>query len=191
MQLLCQGCGAPLPPEALRNVVVCEFCGGTEAPKPRVIQSVVERVVVIETAAAANVFHCPRCGGAMDEIRAGVLRVCTKCGGAWVDRGTVERLSRQRDDDLVSAARRGVGLFAPRDRDHRPMIGCPICAAVLERRALGEHGDAYDVCGAHGAFFDHGELKKFVDQETERRAGTIDESDAAAAGLGGWRWPWS
>ena len=30
-----------------------------------------------------------------------------------------------------------------------------------------------------------------VDAETERRAGTIDESDAKAAGLGGWRWPWS
>jgi len=169
---------------------VCTFCGGTEAPAPRVIEQVVERVVVIETA-TGNTFPCPRCGGALEEIRKDVLRVCAKCGGAWVAHATVERLTRERDDDLVNAARLGVGAFAPRDRDRRPTVGCPICGVALDRRPLGEYGDAYDVCGAHGAFFDHQELKKFVDQEAERRAGTVDESDTLAAGIGGWRWPWS
>lgn len=190
MQLLCQRCGAPLPPNAARDVVVCEFCGGTDAPAPRVVESIVERVVVVEAAAGASV-HCPRCGGDLAEIRRDVLRVCSTCGGAWVDAATVERLTRQRDEDLVREARRGIGPFAPRDRDKRPKLGCAFCTNVLERRPLGELGDAYDVCTTHGAFFDHEELRKFVDAETARRAGTIDESDAKAAGLGGWRWPWS
>jgi Zn-finger nucleic acid-binding protein len=190
MQLACERCGAPLPAEAVRDVVVCTFCGGTAAPAPRVVEQVVERLVVVEAKPGSEV-ACPRCGGALNEIRRDVLRVCASCGGAWVDAATVERLTRERDDDLVHAARRGIGAFAPRDRDKRPMLSCSFCGTALERRPLGELGDAYDVCRTHGAFFDHQELRKFVDAETERRAGTIDESDAKAAGLGGWRWPWS
>jgi hypothetical protein len=189
MQILCQRCGAPLPPRAAHDVVACAFCGGTQAPAPRVIESVVERVVVVEAAPGTQI-ACPRCGGVLAEIRPDVLRVCSTCGGAWVDATTVERLTRERDDDLVRAARRGIGPFAPRDRDRRPKLSCSFCSGPLERKPLGELGDAYDVCTTHGAFFDHEELRKFVDAETERRAGTIDESDAKAAGLG-WRWPWS
>lgn len=190
MQLLCSRCGAPLPRSASHETVTCAFCGGTEAPAPRVIESVVERVVVVETE-RKDAPSCPRCGAAMQDPRVGAsVLLCDRCRGLWVDPPTLERLRRQRDDDLVDEVRRATGAFAPRDRDRRPRVGCPFCERALERHPLGGSVESYDVCPEHGAFFDYGELRTFVDAEAERRAGEVDERDVSAAGIGGWRWPW-
>ena len=190
--LLCERCGGPLPRTGAREVVTCTFCGTSAAPPPAVVEKIVERVQVVEARAGSEV-HCPRCGGALRDTgttRAS-LRVCRSCGGAWVDTRTVERLTRERDDDLVDLARRSVGAFAPKDRDRRPLLSCPHCGAALRRQPLGQGAESSDVCATHGAFFDHGELKTFVDAEAERRAGVVGDDDVVSAGIGGWRWPWS
>lgn len=192
MQLLCTRCGAPLPKSATYETVTCAFCGGTEAPAPRVVESVRERVLVVEATPRA-VVSCPRCGGAMQDPRVGAnVLMCERCRGIWIDPPTLERLRRQRDDQLVNEIRLAVGAFAPRDQNRRPHVACPTCQRVLERLPLSATSvESYDVCPEHGAFFDYGELRTFVDGEAERRAGPVDEGDVAAAGLGGWRWPWS
>ena len=172
-------------------MVTCLFCGGSTAPAPRVI----ERVVVVESGAeAGDQWGCPRCGNAMHDagVAGASLLVCSRCGGSWVDPATFERLGRERDDRLPDAARRAIGIFAPKDHDWRTALACPGCRATLRRLPLGESDEHYDVCEAHGAFFDHGELAAFIAAETERRAGAVTDDDLAAAGItrGGWRWPW-
>lgn len=191
MELVCSRCGAPLPGAVIDRAVTCAYCGANEAPRPRVVEKLVERVKVVE--AVGGGLRCPRCGGALADAgyARDPVRVCQPCGGVWLEPAAIERLTRERDDDLVNAARLAVGAFAPRTRDRRPFLGCPFCARLLERRPLGELGEAYDVCPAHGTFFDHGELRTFVEAETARRAGAVDADDVRAAGIGGWRWPWS
>jgi ribosomal protein L37AE/L43A len=192
--LLCARCGGPLPRAAANEVVTCSFCGTSAAPGPRVVEKIIERVQIVEVEARAEKhLPCPRCGGALHEpgtLRGGSLWVCRPCGGAWVDPATLERLTRERDDDFVDFMRRSIGLFQPPGRDRRARLTCPFCQSTMVRKAIGETADDYDVCEQHGVFFDFGELRAFVDHETARRVGTIDDTDLSRAGLG-WRWPWS
>lgn len=195
--LICERCGGPLPKEAARAAVACTYCGTVSTPAPAVIEKVVERVRVVE--GEGRGVHCPRCGGLMHDARTervrartSALLVCRGCGGTWLDPASVERITRQLDDDLLNAARLGVGAFAPPSRDRRAQLECPFCRAALARHTLGESGQSYDVCGTHGTFFDDGELRVFYDAEIARRTGEVSEDDVAAAGVSrGWRWPWS
>lgn len=189
-----------MPPESAERAMTCTFCGVTTVPPPKIVERVVEivrplipggRETFLEQFKA---FLCPRCSKAMGDADApdAKLRVCKPCGGAWVDPTTLERLRNERDSSLADVARRAVGLLAPRNQDRRRVMACPECREPLQRLPFGQDFEAYDVCEAHGAFFDFGELGAFIAAETERRSGPVDDGDLENAGLkGSWRWPWT
>lgn len=89
---------------------------------------------------------------------------CRRCGGAWFGAeearhvlalGELAEVARI-IDDTSDAKRVGDGLRTCRD-----------CSAILTPRTLraptGGRGFVVDVCAAHGAWFDRGELQKAVE----------------------------
>ena len=115
------------------------------------------------------------------------MRGCTQCGGVWLSRVEVERLTRERDDELAKASWRAFGVVAmlsPRG-DNRARLTCPECGSALTRAEIPETIYEIDVCAAHGTWFDRGELPAFVDSWSQRRAGDISDEDLHAAGLPG------
>jgi Zn-finger nucleic acid-binding protein len=185
--LTCPRCGAPLSPGADRNATVCSYCGATAMPPPKVVA--VERVMVIAPTgdSAQGALMCPRCALALRDVRSdeSVLHGCTSCGGVWLDRAVVERLSRARDPDLERAAGRILGLMRPPPGLRDPLICCPVCAAPLRRTEIANSVSQIDVCDAHGTWFDRNEVVTFAEASAEARAGEVSEDDLRAAGVGG------
>lgn len=112
---------------------------------------------------------CPRCDGVAltdDE--------CSRCQGAWYDRGELER-----------------AIIAPAPPEHTPQtalptryLKCPVCAAIMtprnwERRS----GVIVDVCTAHGAWLDGGELSRLRVWAASARRERGPSADAEAARL--------
>jgi Zn-finger nucleic acid-binding protein len=174
------------------RAVVCPFCGETTVPAPRTIERVVERLVVIApeaTGAEPAGPRCPRCAVALRAFQEGrsMLRGCRECGGIWMARVDVERLSRVHDPDVGNAARLALGvasLLSPR-RDERPLVSCPECGEALRRERVPETRVEVDVCATHGTWFDRGEVSAFSEGHSRVRAGDIDEDDLRAAGIPG------
>ena len=189
--LACPKCGGSLPLDAARNAVSCPFCGETVVPAPRVIERVVERIVVktAEGVTPTDGPHCPRCAGPMRDVAVGkaTMRGCTQCGGVWLARAEVERLGRERDDDLAKASWSAFGIpamLAPRG-NNRALITCPECGVATRRSEIPNTVHEIDVCAAHGTWFDRGELPTFIDEQSKARAGELSDEDLAAAGLPG------
>ena len=174
--LKCGHCGAPLPAEAARVEATCAYCGTTSSPAPRVVERVVERVLVVPATGApvpaAVVVHCPRCGNAFTEGRLREHRIlgCQTCGGVFLEKPAVALLERHRDEELLQAVLRTLRILMPFRTDRRPALSCPHCQQKLERRDLGESGHAVDICSPHGVFFDRGEVTAFAEFLAERRA---------------------
>src|SRR5688572_31790080 len=103
--LVCQKCGGPLGPEAHHRVVTCTFCGTSAVPAPKVVERVVDRVIVATPVAGdGGGLRCPRCAAGLHERRSSrndVARMCLGCGGVWLENATVERLMKQRDDEFA------------------------------------------------------------------------------------------
>lgn len=82
---------------------------------------------------------------------------CMRCGAVFVDRGTLESLTRARELDA------GVHVEGARPAQ-RPIAevryrGCPECGALMNRRNFGQRsGVIVDVCKEHGVWFDADEL---------------------------------
>jgi Zn-finger nucleic acid-binding protein len=189
--LACPKCGGSLPLDAARNAVSCPFCNETVVPAPRVIERVVERIVVktAEGAAPSSGPACPRCAGAMRDATVGkaTLRGCTACGGIWLRRAEVDRLTRERDDELAKESWKAFGvvaLLSPRG-NNRALISCPECGAATKRAEIPNTVYEIDVCPAHGTWFDRGELTAFIDEWSKTRAGELSDEDLQAAGLPG------
>ncbi|MCA9688642.1 MAG: zf-TFIIB domain-containing protein [Myxococcales bacterium] len=134
--------------------------------------------------AARGALRCPGCGAPMVTLAGdgGVeLDRCDGCGGVWLDRGELERLTERphsarvgRLDEVRAAAHAHVA--APegelRYRD------CPRCQAVMQRRNFAEiSGIILDECRDHGQFLDAGELEAI---ETFVRLGGLDLAAQAA-----------
>jgi Zn-finger nucleic acid-binding protein len=193
VSLVCETCGAPLAAESADRVVTCAFCGASAAPVPKVVERVVERVLVVTASGAAETarLHCPRCGEGLRDVRARdrVLSMCPGCGGAWVDAATVEHLRKVNDEEIVRAAHRGIGVIMRGVVSQRPRISCPVCQAALRRTAVGEGEDGggivldVDSCAEHGTWFDPSELASFVRTHTDLRAGDVSDDDLASAGV--------
>ena len=187
VDLACSRCGAPLPPDAASAVATCAYCGATAAPGPRVVEHIVERIIVATAPLGAEgALRCPRCAEGLHEARAGEKRLhgCPRCGGLWVDNATVEQLRDAHDAEFEDVARRLVPLVLSSPR-RSPEIACPECHASMRRSALADTMHAIDVCDAHGTWFDRDELATFVSAFAEQRAGVIDDEDLAAAGVPG------
>jgi Zn-finger nucleic acid-binding protein len=187
-ELRCARCGAPLPPSSARAAATCTYCGATSAPPPRVVERVVERVVVATAQEPDGAtMRCPRCADGLREARSGdaVVRACRACGGVWLEAATVERLMRARDPELETAARRLVGVVLMPVPNRHARISCPACGATMRRVEVPETVHSIDVCDPHGTWFDRDELPIFVSAFAEARAGEVTDDDLDAAGVGG------
>lgn len=185
--ILCARCGAPLPSHAAHGVVTCSFCGTSAAPAPKVIEKVVDRVVVVQgpsAAGATNVPPCPRCAEPTRRVEHGahVAYVCTACGGALLGPAELAHLRAVRDEDFVRDVRRAVGVIAPYARRHAA-LSCPACRGPLRKEQVGESVLLMHACATHGTFFEHGAVEAFTDMWAERRAGDISDEDLEALGI--------
>src|SRR5258706_16409259 len=120
-ELLCPKCGAPLPEDAARSMAVCGFCGVVSTPSaPKIVERVVERVVVVQGAPQANVppgvFVCPRCAAPLFEGKAGeiLLRGCGVCGRIWLDNDGALRVVKEAPAEHGELAARAEWHAVPR-----------------------------------------------------------------------------
>ncbi len=196
MDLCCARCGATLPPDASRAATTCPFCGATAVPTPRVVERVVERVVVAAPSVEEGGLHrCPRCAAALHEARAtspqgdAVLHGCRTCGGVFLDRANIARFGK--DDHRAEALARSiigpiaVGRLLGTAPDERAQISCPICARFMRRVGVQFTQVEVDLCDDHGAWLDAGEIGAFLRPPTEDPAHELTPEELAAAGLGG------
>jgi Zn-finger nucleic acid-binding protein len=192
IDLACARCGATLPPSAARVATTCPFCGATAAPVPKVVERVVERIVVAAPPVAeGGAFRCPRCAAALREAHEGdtSLHGCPTCGGVWIDRENLARLGN--DDRRADAlARKIVGPIAMgrllgTAPDEKAEISCPICAKPMRRQKIQFTSTSVDLCEEHGTWLDWGELSVFLRPPTEDPARELTPEELDAAGLSG------
>ncbi len=107
------------------------------------------------------------------------VQACVHCGGAWVDRSTLEELVRNAS---AAAEAHGTPDQVPRRPVTDPVVyrGCPSCGAMMNRRNFGRiSGVIVDECRTCGTWFDAGELEAMLEfvraggltlsQQVERR----------------------
>jgi Zn-finger nucleic acid-binding protein len=162
-------------------------------PAPRVVEKVVERIVVISADARQRLsdalggprLPCPRCANALVEGRSGphLLRGCKTCGGVFLEPAAVAELERTRDEGILRAVVRFMPIRMPFAPSLRTALSCPVCKSALVRQDLGETGHSMDSCESHGTFFDRGEVVAFADLCQERRAGDVSAEDLENAGI--------
>jgi Zn-finger nucleic acid-binding protein len=103
------------------------------------------------------------------------VQACDRCGGAWVDRGTLTELVR---NAAAVAEARGSSEPVPRRPIEDPVVyrGCPSCGQMMHRRNFGRiSGVVVDECRACGTWFDAGELEAVLEFV---RAGGLTLADA-------------
>jgi hypothetical protein len=107
---------------------------------------------------------CVKCTQVLSKSNVGGVEVdlCPRCGGLWLDRGEITRLSNIPDAELESLrlALLGGGKGPPpvpcATKHH-----CPACTGTLKEVVLGPvHVDYCPQC--HGIFLDRGELDQAV-----------------------------
>jgi Zn-finger nucleic acid-binding protein len=122
-----------------------------------------------EHAAAAIHRPCPRCDALLHARRVGdvVIDECAGCAGVFLDHVAIQRITVEREPSRAVAL---LGALARAELRPLPAAGqrmyvpCPVCAAVMNRRLFASGtGIIIDICHAHGAFFDAGELPRIID----------------------------
>ena len=188
--LACARCGSALPPAAATAPVTCTYCGTTSVPAPRVVEHVVERIVVATPppSPADARLRCPRCATGLLErpIGPGIASGCRSCGGLWLDTAIVSRLRSTHDEVLEADLRRPFGpvfiVGAPPNRHAN--LSCPECSAPMRREEVADTSFGVDICDAHGTWFDARELPAFIETATAARAGEVTAEDLETAGVG-------
>ena len=102
---------------------------------------------------------CPRCRSPLGDLHA-----CAVCGGEFVAHGElaplIEGADAERETDDPSAWIRSAGGPAGSLDAAVRYIPCPVCGDTMNRTSFAERsGVVVDVCKAHGAWFDRGELE--------------------------------
>jgi uncharacterized protein YbaR (Trm112 family) len=185
--LLCARCGAPLAAHAASVAVTCTFCGTTSAPTPRVVERVVERVVVVNAEAPPGDDGspaCPRCAKGLSPVRGGGEQAfaCAKCGGALLSSRQLDALRAAGNDDLARAVRHVSAFFLPLE-PRRAVLSCPTCQGPLRIAEIEGSVHLMHVCDAHCAFFERDALDTFIELWTEKRAGEIDDETLESMGV--------
>ena len=185
--LLCSQCGAPLAAHAASAVVTCTFCGTTSAPAPRVVERVVERVVVVPAtpaAAESGELACPRCARGLSRVAGGgdEALACARCGGALLTRAQLAAVRGARHDDLARAVRHVSAFFLPIE-PRRAVLSCPTCAGPLRIEEIEGSVHLMHVCDDHGAFFERDALDTYNELWSEKRAGEVDEATLESMGV--------
>lgn len=190
-ELACSRCGGALPFEAATAPVRCAYCGTTSVPGPRVVEHVVERIVIAAPPPSPGEarLRCPRCATGMPERRIGpgVAAGCSSCGGLWLDTAIVERLRDVHDTVLEEALRRpfGIVLVMGQPPNRHARISCPECFGAMRWIEIPDGVSGIDACDAHGTWFDARELPLFLESVAKARAGDVSPDDLQAAGVGG------
>ncbi len=144
---------------------------------------------------------CPDCRQALVARRAGVVGFseCARCGGLFLTREAFDAVA----GDAATRERARALDETPRAAPAEPGFHyrpCPVCRKLMNRSNFGGgSGVIVDVCRAHGAFLDRGELTRIVDfiekggwervrkreiQRMEEDAAALESRRRAAEGLG-------
>ena len=106
-----------------------------------------------------NPLHARR----VDDI---VIDECATCHGIFLDHVAVQRVVTDRQQSRAEAI---LGLLPATEATERIPAGakmyvkCPMCATMMNRKLFSAgSGVIIDVCRAHGAFFDVGELPRII-----------------------------
>lgn len=155
--------------------------------------------------------RCPACDGPLASTPLGPLTIdtCEACGGAWFDRGELEAHLTRSATELSPTAPSPL----PNERPAPPgrvWKQCPSCTQPMTPRNWEvRSGVIIDVCTAHGAWLDGGELLRVEGwstspkrQKAEARGkeaerlershasfGTATSARAETAARGGWFTP--
>ncbi|HSQ62324.1 MAG TPA: zf-TFIIB domain-containing protein [Polyangiaceae bacterium] len=175
----CPTCGGPLPAGS-GDETVCSFCGARvsrKPPAPKVVERVVERVVIVERGegpTGRSSLVCPRCSEALFEGKAQDTELfgCGKCGGVWLDNLGSQRLVNALDQGVLAMGDRAAAVGTAQTNTSAS-AACPVCREALARKTFS--GVEIDVCTAHGTWFDRGEMRRVANEVQSARI-------AAAAG---------
>jgi Zn-finger nucleic acid-binding protein len=131
---------------------------------------------------------CPRCNDHLIPRQEGGLsaHLCPTCGGVFID----HRLAEQTDASHVAGALHRLAADAARRAPFGGSLGvnavpCPLCRRAMEHSVHARVPVPIDVCAAHGAWFDRGELQRVTERirvSPYRDAGRMIEPPAARAG---------
>ena len=111
---------------------------------------------------------CPRCPNPLHPRTVGdvVIDECATCHGIFLDHVAVQRVVTDRQQARAEAI---LGMLPSTETSQalppgaKMYVKCPICANMMNRKLFaGGSGVIIDVCRAHGAFFDVGELPKII-----------------------------
>lgn len=107
---------------------------------------------------------CPRCSRTMTQLTFDdglVVDACQTCGGAWYDRGELERALQLLDRKAVGESIfRRVQKFLIEEKEVR-YLRCPHCGQLMSRQNYAKcSGVIVDRCPEHGVWLDAGELEK-------------------------------
>jgi Zn-finger nucleic acid-binding protein len=80
---------------------------------------------------------------------------CGQCGGIWLDNASAQAAVKQKDDAVMTLARRA-SQRASIPTETRDVIACPACKTTMGR--VQRAGVTIDVCTMHGTWFDRNEL---------------------------------
>ncbi|MBI5535917.1 MAG: zf-TFIIB domain-containing protein [Deltaproteobacteria bacterium] len=165
----CPHCGAPLPPDAETRSVVCTFCKVAIAPAPR-SEAVAapaassKRKPPVKPTSRVTDLKCPRCELGLFEGRTSnvVMNGCGACGGLWLDNDGSRLVVAKVDNDVAELASRAEANATNEVDTVAGGLPCPVCQAVLKRVHVSKADLDLDICGAHGTWFDRGELQKVM-----------------------------
>lgn len=175
--LTCPHCGAGVAPTAKS----CDHCASQLLLKacPRCLSRVFHghkhcpecgTELGIAAVEATTERTCPRCPNPMHGRRVGdmVIDECATCHGIFLDHVAVQRVVTDRQQARAEAIMGA--LPAQESTTKLPRAGekmyvkCPMCSTIMNRRLFSAgSGVIIDVCRAHGAFFDAGELPRVIE----------------------------
>lgn len=128
---------------------------------------------------------CPRCASSsLQESQSAsshVVAACLACGGIWLDARTADAVGKALDAAetveardwalrVGSAAERGASVFP---NVHSPAaLHCPVCQTTMRKARVPGAGFEIDSCGAHGTFYDKGELASAIRVASSPRQAT-------------------
>ncbi len=178
-KLSCPHCGAGVAPTAKS----CDHCASALLLKacPRCLSRVFH-----------GHKHCPECGTELGvaAVEAGVERLCPRCPstpmhgrrvgdmvidecpachGIFLDHVAVQRVVTDRQQARAEAIMgalpaQAMAASAIPAAGQKMYVKCPICTTIMNRRLFSAgSGVIIDVCRAHGAFFDTGELPRIIE----------------------------
>ena len=117
---------------------------------------------------------CPRCGIGLGPTRFDWMHACARCGGVFAAKHGPDL------DARAAEAAAEASLAAKVRASSAPLALCPVCHARTERQLIG--AVEVDECGAHGTWFDRGEVEAVM--AAGSAAGPRRAKVAAAVGAG-------